>query len=169
MKKILLSVIVFFVAITTTEAQEQTYRYHPLDKFQGDTLAYLDTNFSYPNCFDGQSILDIINILEQDLPVKQISYLCPVPPEGTPILQTFELIFDDRKQTKTFNQLHFWISEFDQEFTSQEMETILGMGAEQMIPLTPEIRQKLSQFILKEHPLSSHFAVVKFTNWPISD
>ncbi|WP_281670759.1 hypothetical protein [Rikenella microfusus] len=167
MKKIILSVIVSFVAITTTEAQEQTYRYYPLSEFQGDTLEFLHANFfKQTHCFDGKSVLDVIDILEAELPVKQIFYRnWP----DTMLLQNIELIFDDRKQDKIFNQLHFVVMKFSKEYTQQEMETILGIKPEQMIPLTQEVKQKLKQFTFDERFISTHFSDIKLTNWPISD
>lgn len=157
-----------FLALTTSaNEQEKIYQYHLLSKFQGDTLAFLDVNFSnQTQFFDGKSILDVINILEKEMPVKAIAYL--TYPE-TSTLQVIELIFDEKKQWTPFNQLHFYVGYFDKEYTELETESILGVKPELIIPLTQKLRQRLSRFIIQKRGLESNFSAIKLTNCPISD
>ena len=77
MKRIILFIAISFMVITATKAQvarEQDYRYHSLAECQGDTLEFLLRNFEPQRHFWGKSVADVIEILDREMPVKQIAY-----------------------------------------------------------------------------------------------
>lgn len=167
MRKIIFLTVAIWTALTTVYGQDKEYRYHPRAEFQGDTVAFLTANFSnQTHFFNGKSILDVVDVLEQEMPVKKIAYL--TYPE-TSTLQVIDLIFDERKQWKPFNQLHFYVGNFDKEYTEHEIESVLELKPEQITPLTRELRHRLSRIIVRKHNLESNFSVIKLVNWSISD
>lgn len=170
MKKIILSIAISFMVITTTKAQvaqEQAYRYHPLSEFRGDTLRFLSANFRQSQQFWGKSVTDVIEILDREMPVKQIQYFtCPEPYDS--VFQSIELIFDDRKQYVFLNQLHFGIGGFEHEgeyHLTRDVEAILGFGPNRIVALTPELRERLKRLVLVPDGMAANFSSLK-VKWP---
>ena len=155
MKKILLSVIVSFVAIITAGAQEQTYRYRTLSEFQGDTIGFLN-NLPLED-IKGKSVDNLIKIINRELPVKQLCY--SVNTKDTTVFQSLELIFDDRRQIQIADQLHFWVFDFEEEYTANDVKTILGFAPGEIVVMTPALRKRLKQFIFSKSPV--HFIAVQ--------
>ncbi|MCC8062438.1 MAG: hypothetical protein LIO68_04250 [Rikenellaceae bacterium] len=159
MKKIIILCAALFIALTAANGQDQEYRYHPWDEFKGDTTAFLNANFAdQTQFFDGKSIVEVIDILEKEMPVKQIAYL--TYPE-TSTLQVIELIFDERKQWKPFNQFHFYVGNFNKEYTRPETIAILNVKPEQITLLTQKIRKRISRFIFQKRSFESNFSAIK--------
>lgn len=162
MKKIIFLTVAIWTALTTVYGQDKEYQYHPWSEFQGDTVAFLTANFSnQTHFFNGKSILDVVDVLEQEMPVKKIAYL--TYPE-TSTLQVIDLIFDERKQWKPFNQLHFYVGNFDKEYALDELKTIFKSTPKEIIPLTDSLRQRLGKFIFQEHAPASIFTAAKLSN-----
>ena len=159
MKKIITFCAAMTMLAHVAQAQSQEYEYHPWKDFKGDTTAFLDANFPTNIFFKNKTIKSILEILDKEMPVKQIIYFMTYP-DGQK-LQTIELIFDDRKQWKNFDQLHFFLFYFDKEYNITELQTIFGAGPEQIIPLTKTLRQRLNQFGFQEHAPASIFSASK--------
>ena len=165
MKKIILLLSVFFLSAPALQAQDQPWRYHPLSEFQGDTIRFLETNFC-SKYFWGKSVTDVIEILDREMPVKQIMYITfPEPYDGS--FQALELIFDDREQYETLNQLHFFLREFKHEgfyHLVSDVEALLGFGPDQIVALTPDLRKRLKYLVFVDGA-STNFTSAKF-KWP---
>ena len=137
------------------QAQSQEYQYHPWKDFKSaqvrstlDTALFLSANFTgsdqLDKYFDGKSLETIFQILDKELPVKQVSYI--LTPDQIPIL---ELIFDKRKQYKLLDQFHFTVNGFEQEGMLDRFRKIIG-EPETVIPLTKKVRQQLGQIDLQK-------------------
>lgn len=162
MKKIIFLTVAIWTALTTVYGQDKEYRYHPWAEFQGDTVAFLTANFPANKFFSKKSLETVLSILDKEMPVKQVTYLTSYP-DGQR-LQTIELIFDDRKQWKNFDQLHFFLIYFDKEYALDELKTIFKSNPKEIIPLTDSLRQRLGKFIFQEHAPASIFTAAKLSN-----
>lgn len=171
MKKIILFIAISFMVITATKAQvarEQDYRYHSLAECQGDTLEFLLRNFYPSRHFWGKSVADVIEILDREMPVKQIAYhTCEEPHDS--VFQSIELIFDDRKQYVFLNQLHFWAAGFEHEgenHLTRDVEALLGFGPDEIVALTPELRERLKHLIfVYRGMMGTNLSAIK-VRWP---
>ena len=157
------------MVITATKAQvarEQDYRYHSLAECQGDTVKFLLKNFYPAQPFFGKSVADIIDILDREIPVKQVMYTTHMEPNDS-VFQTMELIFDDRKQFVVLDQLHFWVTGFEHEgeyLLVRDVEALLGFGPDQSVALTPDLRKRLKYLVFVDGA-STNFTSAKF-KWP---
>ena len=156
MKKIITLCAVMFTVFLSAYGQEHqyNYQYHPWKKFKSastrstlDTAQFLSANFTGGDLlqqhFDGKPLETIFQILDKELPVKQVSYI--LPNDQVPVL---ELIFDNRKQYKLLDQFHFKVDGFDQKDILTLFRSIIG-EPETVIPLTKKIRQQLGQIKLQ--------------------
>ena len=168
MKRIILFIAISFMVITATKAQvarEQDYRYHSLAECQGDTLEFLLRNFEPQRHFWGKSVADVIEILDREMPVKQIAYhTCEEPHDS--VFQSIELIFDDRKQYVFLNQLHFWAAGFEHEgenHLTRDVESLLGFGPMEIVALTPDLRERLKRLVVVHDTRGANFTAVRFS------
>lgn len=167
MKKIIFLTVAIWAALTTVYGQDKEYQYHPWRQFKSasvrntlDTVQFLRANFGgyYQNKhFAEKSLETVFQILDKDLPVKKVVYFMTYPNGNA--LQGLELIFDNRDQYKEFDQFHCFVSGFNGEYTINDLRTIFEGEPSQVIPLTKKLRQKLAQFIFKNHSATSFISV----------
>lgn len=132
------------------QTQTKPWRYHPLSEYRGDTVQFLNDNFREQHtCFWGKSLYDVIEILDRDLPVKRMMYVS-YPKSLDSLFLQVELIFDDRWQYDTLNQLHFVVGGFGLEGKSpsiRDVEALLGFGPNRMTALAPDLRERLKRLV----------------------
>ena len=165
MKKIILLLSVFFLSAPALQAQDQPWRYHPLSEFQGDTVKFLLKNFYPAQPFFGKSVADIIDILDREIPVKQVMYTAHMEPNDS-VFQTMELIFDDRKQFVVLDQLHFWVTGFEHEgeyLLVRDVKSLLGFGPREIVALTPDLRERLKRLVVVHDTRGANFTAVRFS------
>lgn len=116
----------------------------------------------------GKSVADVIEILDREMPVKQIAYhACEEPHDS--VFQSIELILDDRKQYVFLNQLHFWAAGFEHEgeyHLTRDVESLLGFGPDEIVALTPELRERLKHLIfVYRGMMGTNLSAIK-VRWP---
>lgn len=116
MKKIIILCITLVVSFAAhAQDYKNSHQYHPWNEFKSgstptliDTIRFLNANFSeyhQNKYFEAKSLEKALQILDQEMPVKQIAYTVW---EKDSTLQGIELIFDNRMCSKQFDQFHFF-------------------------------------------------------------
>lgn len=166
MKKIIILCITLVVSFAAhAQDYKNSHQYHPWNEFKSgstptliDTIRFLNANFSeyhQNKYFEAKSLEKALQILDQEMPVKQIAYTVW---EKDSTLQGIELIFDNRMCSKQFDQFHFFSGNFTHRYTISELRSIFKVDPEIPTELTKTLRKKLEQFVFQQNRMTLIFS-----------